>query len=454
MSRKANGKESKKQSLINIAIKNWEYCTHGVWSDTRNSWQVDLLKTLNLSIASFLDRGIQSRAAALTYKTLLAIVPLLALIFAIGRGFGFQNIIESQFMSYFPAQQEVVETTLTMVESYLKQSSQGWFFGVGIVMLLWTLISLLMNVEQAFNTVWGIKRGRGLWRKVSDYTAIFMILPVLMICSSGLSIFVSSILQNAIEGDILTPAIMLSLKIAKYIFTWLLFAGAYMLIPNTKVKFKNALIAGVLAGSAFILLQWLVMSGQVSVSKYNAVYGSFAFIPFLLIWLHFSWVVCLAGAVICYSSQNIFRFSFSHEIKNISVDYRRRVTLIVMAVIVKRFCRREAPIETSDFTRYNLPPRLVADVVQDLVEAGMVSQVVVDEDKAPGLQPAVDVSGLTIGEVLRALDGSGHSDFITSFNDRFASVIKSIDGVTEAMYAVADDTLIKDLNIELHNNLN
>lgn len=449
---KSDIKNSKKQSLINIAIKNWEYCSHGVWSDTRKSWVVDLIKTLNLSIASFLDKGIQSRAAALTYKTLLAIVPLLALIFAIGRGFGFQNIIESQFMSYFPAQQNVVETALTMVDSYLKQSSEGWFLGIGIVMLLWTLISLLMNVEQAFNMVWGIKRGRGIWRKISDYTAIFMILPILMICSSGLSIFVSSVLQNALQGEFLTPAIMFGLKVAKYVFTWLLFAGVYMLIPNTKVKFKNALIAGVLAGSAFILLQWMFMSGQVSVSKYNAVYGSFAFIPLLLIWIHFSWVVCLAGAIICYSSQNIFRFSFSNEIKNISTDYRRRVTLIVMAVIVKRFCERKAPLEAADFNKYGLPPRLVADVVEDLVEAGMVSKVVIDEDKDPRLQPAVDVSNLTLGEVIKALDATGHSDFVTSFNDRFSSVIKAIDDVTVAMYDVADNTLIKDLDINLHNN--
>ncbi|MDE6490837.1 MAG: YihY/virulence factor BrkB family protein, partial [Muribaculaceae bacterium] len=167
----------------------WRYYSHGVWGDTRSSFKVNMIKTINLSVRSFLSADLQSTACALTYRMLLAIVPALALLFAIGRGFGFQNILTTQLFDYFPSQQKALETAFRFVDAYLAQASEGIFVGIGILFLLWTLISLVSSVEDAFNRIWGVKYGRSFWRKITDYTAIFLILPVLMICSSGLSIF-------------------------------------------------------------------------------------------------------------------------------------------------------------------------------------------------------------------------------------------------------------------------
>ena len=127
----------------------WNYCYTDVWSDTRNTWKVNVVKTLNLSSRAFFNADLQTRAAALTYNTLLAIVPAMALLFAIGRGFGFQNLLQNQLFNYFPAQSKAIEAALSFVDSYLAQASEGVFVGVGIVLLLWTLISLLGNVEKA-----------------------------------------------------------------------------------------------------------------------------------------------------------------------------------------------------------------------------------------------------------------------------------------------------------------
>ncbi len=446
---------TEKQGLLILRLKSWlmrvwDYLSQGVWADTRNDWRIDLIKTLNLSVRSFLNADLQSRAAAMTYRTLLAIVPALALVFAIGRGFGFQNLLRTQLFGYFPSQQKTLEQVFVFVDSYLAQASEGIFVGVGIVFLLWTLISLVSNVEESFNLVWGIKKGRRMWRKITDYTAIFLILPILMICASGLSIFMSSTLQNAISFEFLSPVFPVLLDIATYVLTWLFFAGMYMLIPNTKVKFKNAIVSGIISGTAFQILQWLFISGQMYVAKYNAIYGSFSFLPLLLIWLQFVWTITLSGAVICYSSQNIFQFSFSSEIKEISADYRRKVTVAIMAIVVKRFMSHEEPMREVDFVKnYDMPPRLVGDIIEELIDVRMLSRVI-DEKRTVErvVQPAMDVSRLTVGQLLRTIDNHGASHFIPNFDKRFVTIDKIVDEVTEKTVVGVDNVLVADIDIK------
>ena len=142
----SDNQEQQSQGLWQRIMHNIRYCAGDVWEDTRSLWSVKAVKILNLSIQSFLDRDLQIRASALTYNTVLAIVPALAMLFAIGRGFGFQNMLQSELFRYFPAQREALETALTYVDNYLAQASQGAFLGIGLIFLLWTLISLMSNV--------------------------------------------------------------------------------------------------------------------------------------------------------------------------------------------------------------------------------------------------------------------------------------------------------------------
>lgn len=323
--------------------------------------------------------------------------------------------------------------------------------GVGILFLLWTLISLVSSVEDAFNKIWGVKYGRSLWRKITDYTAIFLILPVLMICSSGLSIFMSTTLQEAVPLKFMSPAISVILDCATIVLTWLFFTGVYMLIPNTTVKFKNALMSGILAGVAFQVLQWLFVTGQLYVSKYNAIYGGFAFLPLLLIWMQLVWVICLSGAVLCYSSQNIFRFSFTSEVTDISrtvppqdhlsnngsggqavqdgtaAAARRRLrgglqyTHPACRGDSGRTCRSRTPVESGDRQqREQLRPA-----------------------------PATDITGLTVGRVVEAIESHGASDFIPEFATEFGNIDSLADNITDAMVDRGNYTPIADIEIEI-----
>lgn len=418
----------------------FSYLTTGIWSDPRRSWWLNILRIANLSVNSFLNRDIQTQASALTYRTLLAVVPALALLLAIGRGFGMQQVLQDELYKLFPAQHTAIKYAMNFIESYLQQTSEGIFVGIGIMFLLWTLISLLGNVEDTFNLIWGQKSGRSIWRKLSDYTAMLLILPVLMICASGISLLLSSTLNSIFDFEFMTPVISGLLEGAQCVMTFLFFTAVYMLIPNTKVKFKNAVISGCLCGCGFLVLQWLFVTGTLYVTRYNAIYGSFAFIPLLLLWMQLAWVICLAGAVICYSSQNVFAFSLDREVSSISNSYRDKVTVAISAAIAYRFKNRLGPATARDLMdNFDLPARLVTTVTDRLVAVGICSRVLIPGQKETyGLQLAIDPDKLTVGELRRELYNLGASDFIANFDHNFPKVISTFDRLDKAFADVAD----------------
>ncbi|MDE5838983.1 MAG: YihY/virulence factor BrkB family protein, partial [Paramuribaculum sp.] len=425
-----------KQRILNF----YTYCSTGVWRDTRRTWKVEAVKIINISLRSFLDRDLQSQACAMTFRTLLAVVPALALLLAIGRGFGFQDLLQNQLYSYFPSQHVALSAAFKFVDSYLNQASEGVFVGVGIVFLLWTLISLLMSVEESFNTIWKVQ-GRSIIRKVSDYISILLVLPVLMICSAGLTLLMSSTLQHFIHVDFLRPAIDWVLDLGSLIFTAFFFCGAYMLIPNTRVKFLNAFIVGFVVAIAFQILQWLFVSGQMYVTRYNAIYGSFSFLPLFLIWLQLVWLITLIGCLLCYALQNVGLYNYYLDVKNISLSYHRKVIMGVMAIIAKRFHQDMPPLTSTELSKnYGLPMSLVNKIIPDLHEAGLISYLKPSDntDECP-VQPALDVSTLTCGEIIKRMQNVGSSEFIPDFEEKFEASNSVCTRITEAMTDVADN---------------
>ncbi len=417
----------------------WDYVSKGVWHDTRKTWAVDFVKILNLSVRSFFNRDMQSRACAMSFRTLLAIVPAFALIFAIGKGFGLHNFIQEQLYNMLPTERETIDQTIGYVKAYLDNSAKGMFVGVGIVFLLWTLISLVSNIERSFNLIWGVK-GRGFGRKVTDYTAMLLILPIVMICAGGFNLAVSSTLQNLFNYTFLTPFIEFTAQLTSWILTWLFFTLVYYLLPNTKVKFKNALAAGIFAGTFFMLLQWIFVSGQAFVANYNAIYGSISFLPILLMWMQFTYVIVFAGAVVCYSSQNIFMYSFNDSIENISPAYFKQLILAVATVIVQRFTSNNGATTIEELiSNYNLPPRLATMICDELVDSGIISVVEIDEkEEIRGFLPAINPNNITVEDVFRRIDNLGASNFVKNFEENFS-------GIEE----ITNDTNLTNININI-----
>lgn len=421
------------------------YCAGGVWNDPRNIFKVKVVKVINLSFKSFMSRDLQTKSMALTFSTVLAIVPAFAMLFAIGRGFGFQNLLEEQLFMNFPAQKSFITFALKFVDSYLNQASQGVFVGVGLIFLLYTLVSLLSDIETAFNQIWDIHKDRSLYQKIPDYIAICLLVPVLMICSSGVSIFMSSTLQDNTHFSFLTPLVNIALEASPFILAFLAFTISFYIIPHTRVKLKYAAAAGAICAIMFQILQMLFLSGQLYVSKYNAIYGSFSFLPLMLIWLQLSWLILLFGCVLTYSMQNIFAFNFLDNKVPPSRNLETMVMLIIMAVVAKRFHQEEKPLSAKEISSiYNFPIRMVNRLCQILQKAGLINMVIID-DEHTGIAPAVDTDELTVGIVFKRIENEGNSDFIPRFRETYKTTISTLNQWFEKCYTQINDIPIIDI---------
>lgn len=423
------------------------YYAGGVWNDPRNKTKVKVVKVINLSLRSFMDRDLQTKSMSLTFSTVLAIVPAFAMIFAIGRGFGFQNLLEDQLFMYFPAQKGFITFALKFVDSYLNEASQGVFVGVGLIFLLYTMVSLLSDIETSFNQIWDIKHDRSIYQKITDYIAICLLVPIMMICSSGLSIFLSSTFQTNEHFSFLTPIVNVGLEASPFILAFLAFSISFCLIPNTRVKFKYAATSGAICAIMFQILQMLFLSGQIYVSKYNAIYGSFSFLPLLLIWLQFSWLILLFGCVLTYSLQNVFAFNFLDNSVPPSHSLETKVMLIIMAVISKRFHNEEPPLSTQEISiQYNLPIRMVNRLCHVLKKAGLVNMVMKDQENT-GVTPAIDTDELSIGIIFKKIENEGNNQYIPKFTSIYADSIKILDDWFEKCYKNLYQIPIKDLPV-------
>lgn len=439
------GQEGFFSRLIGKGKALYNYFTDGVWSDPRNKLSVRVTKTLNLTLSAFFDSSLQYKSMALTYSTVLSIVPAFALLVAIGRGFGLQDALQGQLYEFFPSQSQGITTALKFVDSYLNSATQGLFVGVGLVVLLWTVVSLLSSIEDTFNSIWDVKTSRTIYQKITDYIAICLLIPVLMICSSGFSIFLSGIVQDQLNLPFLTPVVNFGLELIPLILSWFAFTLSYYLIPNTKVQFKYAAISGIMAAVSFQILQMLFLNGQLYVSKYNAIYGSFAFLPLMLIWLQLSWLVLLTGCMIAYSMQNVFTFNLMGNGAKISNNGWHNIALIIMAVCAKRFYNKEKPLSQQEIAvRYCLPVRIVSRLADKLKGAGLVYDVALGGDTF-GMTPALETDNLTVSEFLKEFDKQGVTDFVADFRHIYHSYLSVIEPLRDKSYESYGEMLVRDI---------
>lgn len=437
--------------IIDKVKKGVEYCISGVWKDPRKKMSVRIIKTINLTVQSFLNRDLQIKSMAITYQTVFAMVPALALLLAISKGFGFQEIVQNELYTYFPSQSKAIAAALKFVDSYLAEASSGVIVGIGIIVLLWTLISLLSNIEDAFNNIWDLKSGRNIIQKVRDYIAIFLLIPILMILSSGISIFMSSTILAVVPFGFMTPFVNFLLEFIPVVLCWAAFTLCFWLIPNTKVQFKYAAISGIFSAVAFEVLQLLFLGGQLYVAKYNAIYGSFSFAMLLLIWLQLSWLLLLAGCGLTYAMQNVFSYNFFDNITSVSLDYYRKVLLIMTAVIYRRFHKKmTAPTRNSLSLTYGLPISLVSSIADKLIKSGLVQSNIGKEGaEEPGLIPTTDTDAITVKDVVKMVENEGKSDFIPEFETTYANALEQIDEIAKRMYEASGDLLIRDVEIKV-----
>ncbi|MBR4363464.1 MAG: YihY/virulence factor BrkB family protein [Prevotella sp.] len=382
-----------------------------------------LAKKLYLAIRFFTARGVLSQAAALTYSTLLAIVPILAVVFAIARGFGYNKYIEIWFREALASQPTVSEVIIGFVNSYLVHIKSGVFLGVGLIFMLYTVMMLVSNVEQTFNHIWQVKKPRSLFRTFTDYMAIFFLFPILIVFSTGLSIFMTAIANQMPDLLMIRPMARLLMDLVPYVLMSLLFIGLYVFMPNTHVQIRHAVIPGILAGVAMQCLQLFYIHIQMWLSSYNAIYGSFAALPLFMLWVQISWTICLFGVELCYTNQNLDYFDYNTKTSDISYRYRLMLYALLLSRICKRFANGDKPLTSSELRQQTgVPIRIVNDLIYDMIDAGLLIEITSDEKGTTSTyMPAMSLSNLSLGMMLDRLEARGQWKLNLNVNDQFSS---------------------------------
>ena len=368
-----------------------------------------IVKKLLLAIEITTTKRITSAAAALTYSTLLAIVPILAVVFAIARGFGYNKYIEEWFRDSFSSQPQAAETIIGFVNSYLIHTKSGIFLGIGLIFMLFTVIMLISNIEQTFNHIWQAKKPRSVFRTITDYTSMILLAPIVIVITSGISIFFVTIFKQ-IEDTLLIGTIMqLLLRLMPYILMSGVFIALYVFMPNTKVKLSCAIAPGILAGVAMQGLQLFYIHSQIWVSSYNAIYGSFAALPLFMLWIQISWLICLFGAELCYTSQNMEDFAFKAKTEDLSHRHKTLLCIILMSHICKRFANGDKPFSALELKlRTDIPIRIVNELLYELTQINVITEITSgDKGETCTYQPAECLSRLSVGTLVDRMEAYG-----------------------------------------------
>ncbi|MFA9498259.1 MAG: YihY/virulence factor BrkB family protein [Deltaproteobacteria bacterium] len=370
------------------------------------------LRILLLATRGFGQDQCPLRASALTFYSILSIVPVVAMAFGIAKGFGFQEILENQLMEKFSGQEDVMIRVVDFAHSLLENTKGGMIVGIGIIVLLWTVIKLLAHIEGSFNDIWEVKKSRSYGRKFSDYLSIMLISPLLIIMSSSATVFITTkialITEKVALIGMFSPMIFFMLKLIPYCLVWILFIFTYILMPNTKVNFSAGFIGGIIAGTIFQAAQLAYILFQVGVAKYNAIYGSFAALPLFLIWMQLSWLIVLFGAEISFSYQYVDTYEFEPDLRQISPAFKRLLTLQVANRVISTFSKGKMPLTASNLSQaLEIPIRLVQQLLDELVESEIFSITEIKENEKLAYQPARDINIITIKSIIEALEHKG-----------------------------------------------
>lgn len=408
------------------------------------------LRIIVLAARGFANDKVQLRASALTFYSLLSVIPVAAIAFAIAKGFGLDQNLQQLITDKFQAHQEVLNWLLKNAQNAIEETRGGYIAGVGMVILFWSVMSLLNHIESSFNHIWQISASRPWYRKFTDYLTIMLIAPVFIILSGSITVFIGTTFSDYISKapilDFFKPLVSFLIKFAPYLLTWIALTALFIIMPNAKVKFVPALISGIVAGSILQVIQWLYIDLQFGITKLSAIYGSFAAIPLFIIWLQSSWIVVLLGAELSFANQNVSRYEFEYESLNISNYQKRALIIMILHLIVRNFAVGEKPISSEAIgAALKIPVRLVRDILQDLSSANLVSVIHENEQKQRLYQPAMDINKLTVSYVFNRLDKRGNEHIMASKTRDYEKAVSILDKFEKLNTKSDSNILIKDL---------
>ena len=365
---------------------------------------------IRLLISELTAKRVFDSAAALTYSTILAIVPIMAVVFAVARGFGYSKYIETWFRDMLTSQPQAAEIIIGFVNSYLVHTKSGIILGLGLVFMLWTVLMLVNNIEKTFNDIWQVKKPRSLFRTFTDYIAMLFLVPIIIVVMAGISIFMATIADNLDQYVVISSVAHFLIDLSPYILLSAAFFALYVFMPNTKVHLRSAILPAILAGTAMQWLQFFYIHSQIWVSSYNAIYGSFAALPLFMLWVQFSWIICLVGAELTYTMQNLEESAFMSDAKSMSHRYRMMLSALLLSLICKRFAEGRKPYTALELKlETNIPIRVTSELLYDMTQAHLILETYTTDEKGddPVYLPAESLDNLSVGTMIDRLESQG-----------------------------------------------
>ncbi|OGV60052.1 MAG: hypothetical protein A2283_19795 [Lentisphaerae bacterium RIFOXYA12_FULL_48_11] len=372
---------------------------------------VKTLRILHLVYRGFMEDECALHSSALTFSSLMAIVPVLALSLALARGFGDVDMakekireavvewtsafkampggpnasdgvdvinVSAQSRDTFPGIADAINSMVDRVFAKVENIKFKAIGGVGLVVLLLMAIDVLGRIEAAFNRVWAVKKSRSLFRKFTDYLSVVMVLPVLIIAASSLPVvsLILKFLDETVAGNLQFIVGSAVIKNTTTIFMATLgFSFLLIFMPNTKVKAGPGLLGGFVTAMLFIGWLWICAALQINVANYGKIYGSFAVVPILLAWVYVSWGIVLFGAEVAFAVQNCSSYRMEQGARKATIEARMIMALSIILEAARALAGKGLGFEVARYAeRKRIPVRFINEVVEDLVQSGLLAE--------------------------------------------------------------------------------
>ena len=402
------------------------------------------LQTIILVARGFKDQVLVVRANSLSFALLFAFIPMMALIFAIARGFGFEEILKDKISAGFLAEANIAPMLLEWIERYLETAREGLFLGIGLIVLIWAVHAFFNMLEKSFNSIWNVKKTRSFGRRMTNYVMTLLLVPVLVVVTSGISIFLNSTGMLAPVLQAIEPIRKFMLRFIPFVVTSAVFTWIFIAIPNTKVKFSSAIIPGIIMGLLYQVVQSFSMFLVVLFTRMSIVYGAFSAIPLVLIWLNITCWLLLIGAELAFAIQNNEHFAYERDIETMSRRYKDYVMLYLLSVIIKRFEQGETPETIQQMAKkHYLPSRLVAQLLSRLEDTNIIRRVYIDNQEEQAFVPALDTNLISVEMVIGRISAQGTEEFLQHTSAEMQDFWRRYQEMIEANHS--DDIRVGDL---------
>lgn len=407
------------------------------------------IKVFVITVKEIKKDEIGLKSSAITYFSVLSIVPVFAVIFGIAKAFGFEVDLKHELAKFFEGQEVVMNQTFIYAQKMLDGAQGGLIAVISILFLIYTVMRLLNSIEDVFNSIWNGLAPRTWVRKFTDYLAIVLLAPILIILSSGITVYITTqlrfISQEAHMLELVKPALHFLLSFASYLVIWLLFTLLYIIMPNTKVSFKSGALAGIISGTVFKLLQLGFITFQVGVARYNAIYGSLAALPLFLIFTQLSWMVVFIGGELSFAIQTVKTYIPDDEKMDMSINQRRKIGLLITHCVVKSFEKGSIPLTKNEISEIlHIPVRFIYDITEKLVTSGILVESKVAEKLEEVYLPSIDINKLNFNYVFHKLNHAGAEGFCIENNEILDQINEALSDLNMDLEKSPYNKLLKD----------